>query len=201
MFFRALVLVLSARAFSAPASAVTFGFHCITNNSASNCAIGEAQITVEFSEFGALTFRNTGPAASSVKLFGWEAPTLTFVFVSDPPTSDVILLDIPDVDDLPGGDLLSPPFQILDGGKAASPTSGLEPGEGLQFTLIYSGFTKEQFLAGLLDGSRRIGIEVQGFAGGGSESFINNIVPIPEPGSAALVATGLLVLARNRRRA
>jgi hypothetical protein len=99
---------------------------------------------------------------------------------------------------LPGGDALVPPYVPFDGDSAS--TDGLDPGESYGFFMIHLG-GDDAFLQGLLDGSHRIGIEVQGFAVGGSESFINNIVPIPEPGSAALVAMGVLMLARRRRRA
>jgi len=55
-------------------------------------------------------------------------------------------------------------------------------------------------LGELADGTLRIGIHVQGFATGGSESFVN--VPLPEPATFGLLALGAvaLVAARARRR-
>ena len=197
MFFRALVLVLSVVAFSAPASAVTFGFHCITNNSASNCAIGEAQMTVELLTNGNLVFRNVGSTDSSIMYLAWEGDSIIFAGVETPLGS--VTMNFLNGAVLPGADSLSPPFAPNDGAVADSLAAGINPGETLLLLLIPN--TNEAFIQGVLDGTYRIGIEVQGFAGGGSESFINNIVPIPEPGSAALVAMGLVMLARRRRSA
>jgi hypothetical protein len=47
-------------------------------------------------------------------------------------------------------------------------------------------------------GELRVGIHVQGFAFGGSESFVN--VPVPEPTGLALFAAAAGVLARRRVR-
>lgn len=41
----------------------------------------------------------------------------------------------------------------------------------------------------------RIGIKVQGFADGGSEAFVNDPEPIPEPGTLLLLGSGLVGLA------
>jgi hypothetical protein len=199
MRFRALVLVLSALALSAPASAVTFGFHCITNNSASNCAIGEAQMTVELLNNGNLVFRNVGSADSSITYLAWEGDAFIFGGEVTPPGS--VVMNGLNGAVLPGGDALSPPFTPSDGAVADSIAHGINPGETQVIFMLPFPNTSAGFIQGVLDGTFRIGIEVQGFAGGGSESFINNITPIPEPGSAALVAAGLVMLARRRRHA
>ncbi|NUN98546.1 MAG: PEP-CTERM sorting domain-containing protein, partial [Candidatus Omnitrophica bacterium] len=74
------------------------------------------------------------------------------------------------------------------------------PGEwlGVGFNLL-SGKTFADVLADIADGDLRIGIHVQGFRNGGSESFVNNGV-VPEPATVGLLAAGLLSLAAGRRR-
>ena len=55
---------------AATAHADTFGFECVTNNNAGNCAILEAQMEVEVTSLDANTvqfeFSNSGPLASSI---------------------------------------------------------------------------------------------------------------------------------------
>ena len=57
-------------AWAPAAQAVTVGFGCITSNDATDCAIGEAQLTVEVSDAGGgevlFLFENAGPASSSI---------------------------------------------------------------------------------------------------------------------------------------
>lgn len=83
--------------------------------------------------------------------------------------------------------------------------NGVNPGEalGILFTL-QSTKTWSNVIADLGTGALRIGIHVQAIGGrplGGSESFINNPHPIPEPATLGLVGAGLLALGwRTRKR-
>ena len=56
--------------FSTEARAATYGFQCITNNSLTDAAIGEAQLFVDVTDPGGdqvlFTFINDGPEASSI---------------------------------------------------------------------------------------------------------------------------------------
>jgi hypothetical protein len=65
------------------------------------------------------------------------------------------------------------------------------------FVLI-GGHTFADAIQDLNDGNLRVGIHVQGFGSGGSESFVN--MPMPEPGTFVPVAGGMFALAAARRR-
>ena len=105
---------------------------------------------------------------------------------------------------LPAANNASPPFNTTAGFNADSnpPTqpNGVNPGEllGIRFTLV-AGQDFNDVLTELGDGTLRIGIHVQGYASGGSESFVNT--PVPEPTTFGLFGLGLsaLALARLRR--
>jgi len=148
-------------------------------------------------------FGNAGPAASSITdVYFDDAENGALLQIS------VILDAAPFVDfekgatprNLPGASQASPRFETTNGFSAdsESPTqpSGVNPGEslGILFSLR-PGKSFADVLAGFGDGSLRIGIHVQGFASGGSDSFVN----VPEPGAAGPVALGLLALAARQR--
>lgn len=187
---------------TAPASAVTFGFDCITNNMAGDCAIGEAQTSVDVTDAGAgqiaFTFRNVGAAASSITDVYWDDGTLASLF-SISGSAGVNFSDGADPSNLPGGNDVVPPFvaTFSADSNAPVPQNGVNPGETLTVTFVLvGGQTFADAITALNDGSLRVGIHVQGFASGGSEGLIL----VPEPGTFALLGTGLLALAIRRRR-
>ena len=106
---------------------------------------------------------------------------------------------------LPGANNVSPPFQVTAGFLADSnpPTqpNGVNPGEWLKIYFnLQSGKNFANVISDLTNESLRIGIHVQGFTDGGSESFVNN--PVPIPAAAWLFGSGLLglgALARRRK--
>ena len=103
---------------------------------------------------------------------------------------------------LPGSGTASPPFVTTAGFSADSDPpaqpSGVNPSEWVCIIFdLQLGRTYADVLSELADGTLRIGIHVQGFSSGGSESLIN----VPEPGTALLLALGLGGLAAGRRRA
>jgi hypothetical protein len=201
----AAVVLLAA----APAWAASYGFGCISNNLAGDCAIGEAQLSVDVTDAGGgqvlFTFSNSGPSASSITDVYFDDGSLLAIAVV---INDLVAPGIVDFSqdaspgNLPSANNASPPFVTTAGFNADSnpPTqpNGVNPGEslGIQFTL-QGGQTYNDLLSELADGTLRIGIHVQGYASGGSESLVN----VPEPGTIGLVALGLgaLVRARSRR--
>ena len=117
-------------------------------------------------------------------------------------------------ENLPGGELLSPDFEVTGGFLVDSDPSGksliskvykpgVEPGQflGILFNLptIDAGFERDTSFSDVIEGLRnsnlRIGLHVRGFDDGGSESFVNN----PEPATILLFGLGGLVFLKKPR--
>lgn len=206
--------LLAFGVWAAPAKAVTLSFDCITNNdlTGTNCATGEAQLTVDVTSYSPtqvlFTFKNSGPLASSITDAYFDDGSLlgiAFLIDADDNGGD------PGVDfsqgaspgNLPGGNNASPAFVATAGFTADSdpPTqpNGVNPNEslGIVFDLQSPG-TYADVLSELANGTLRIGIHAQGYAGGGSESFINT--PVPIPAAVWLFGSGLAGLIGIARR-
>ena len=189
---------------------LVFGFDQITNNGPS---IGSPQFFVEVTE--------EGVSANQIK-FIFTNERLDNSVISEIYFDDGTLLGIASIDNdpfgtntqvnfepgaqpgnLPAGKTLSPPFEVT-AGFLAQPTNpepkwGVNPGEavGIIFDLT-SGQSFADVIAALdlqgQVGGLRIGIHVQCFPAGNSESFVNQPQPIPEPSSLALLGIGAFSL-------
>ena len=188
---------------SSPARGLTLGFGCVTDNLASDCAVGEAQLTVDVSDPGGgqvlFTFHNSGPGAASITdVYFDDGSLLAIASIVDAPPQ-VVFSPFASPGNLPGGSDASPPFVSTFSADSDPPVSGsgVNPGESLGILFdLQGGQAFADVLDDLADGTLRIGIHVQSFATGGSESFVN----VPEPNVLGLGGLGLLGLWRFSRR-
>lgn len=191
---------------SAEAAITTYSFACVTNTTAANALAGSAQLWVDVEDTPnpqqvSFTFRNTGPLPCSITDVYFDDGTLLGIS-SIVNSAGVDIAQGASPPDLPGGNLLSPAFQTTAGFAADSnppaQPNGVNPGEWVRITFsLINGQTYADTISALnTPGDHlRIGIHVQGFANGGSESFVNNV---PGPGVLALV--GLVPVVARRRR-
>jgi hypothetical protein len=186
------------------ASALTLGFDCITNDVAEQCAIGEAQLTVDVTDPGGgqvlFTFSNSGPDPASITdVYFDDGSLLGIASIINTPVA-VVFSAGASPSNLPAGSSISPPFVSTFSADSDSPVvaRGVNPGESLGILFdLQGGQTFADVLAELADGTLRIGIHVQSIGeGAGSESF----VAVPEPSALGLSGLGLLGLWRFSRR-
>lgn len=204
---------------SLAAQAAILDFYCITGNSAGDCAIGEAQLAVEVTDYGTtmggtnqvlFTFTNSGSAASTISEIYFDDGTLlglaALIDRDNTGHANVDFSQGANPPDLPGGDSISPVFDVTAGFLAdadnPAPTWGVSPGQWLGIVFdLQAGGTYADVLDELSDGRLRIGMHVIAFASGGSESFVNNPYVVPVPAAVWLLGSGLLgLVAVGRRR-
>jgi hypothetical protein len=163
--------------------------------------IGQTQLFVDVDEFSSsqvlFTFRNIGPQPSSITDVYFEQGSLESLASIDDSDSGVSFSQFASPSNLPGGNNLSPPFIAVAGFAANSnppiQPNGVNPGESLGVVFdIQEGKNFDDVINELNNKDLRVGIHVQGFAGGGSEAFINNgPTIIPLPGAILLCTVGI----------
>lgn len=218
-------VALALAGLASEASAATFSFRNISANNVVDANIGEAQLFVDVLAVAGnsnqvdLRFRNIGPAASSITDIYFDDDQLITDIVSITDSgANVSFSEGANPGHLPSENSATPNFVTntaftADSNSPAQP-NGVNPDEFVTLRLAVNGTITtviDELMAGLLLDSEsdstlntfRIGIHVQGFAGGGSESFINGVpitaVPLPGVAVAGAALMGAVAMRRRRR--
>ena len=194
---------------SAPAIAVPYSFcHIVEEGDGpselANGTIGETQLSLDVTEYNTqilFTFSNSGPDASSITdvYFDDDVPLLdfadTFIYTGTVAYSEGAAPPI-----LPAGNLVSFTTNYAYDSDPKVQPNGVNPEESLGIVFDYVGVDFDTVIAALNAGTMDIGIHVQGFADGGSESFVTT-APVPEPATILLIGTGLVgIVATGRKK-
>jgi hypothetical protein len=215
-----LCAALAALAWGAGDAPAGFTFKAITNNNPADTVIGEAQLSVEVEAAGTapsgnnqviFTFLNSGPLASSITDIYFDDGELLAMGAVTDSGGGVSFSPGASPGNLPGGNPIGfnstvGRFFSLDSNSPTQPM-GVNPGEWVSITFeLQEGRTYDHVLAAMdlslnnpgvdMVGGLRIGIHVQGFASGGSESFVNGGSPpaVPAPPTVIMVGIGMLGL-------
>ena len=219
--FRAVAVSAAMLLGAVGAQAATYNFVGVTNNSSTNVTTGQNQLSVDVLAVGtnavSFTFNNSGPLAASITDVYWDDQAGVLGSMSSiSGSTGVSFAQYASPGNLPGGQGIG--FSVSPSGASADSNAGpggvqrngVNPGEWLTIVWsLLSGATYADVLAALnlggdQSGSLRIGIHVQGFANGGSESFVNGTpapVPVPAAGLLLIGALGGLAALRSRKRA
>lgn len=204
---------------------VWFGYRCISNNNTSNCQTGQNQFRTKVSQvvstnntvkvlFEFFNRPRTGTTARASSITGvyFDDPSPFSLDFSAPKNAPIItsssgvsfsrqLSRRGVAQNLPGGTTISFDSDYTVGANAPVQPNGVNLGESLSILFNTEPRFKDPFNAVITDlqkGSLRVGIHGQGFANGGSESFVNEAVPEPMTMLGSGIALGFGGLLKRR---
>jgi hypothetical protein len=172
-----------------------YSFYSITENDSSGFAqfVGESQLYMDVTLLGmgqaSLVFTNAGPEESTVtRIYFDYIPelSLSLVAINDGAGVEFSAGRI-NPNNLPAGLSLTDNFisEMAVAANNPSPRHGLNPYDSLELIVNYD--ASYDFLDALGSEDLRVGLHVQSFEGGYSESFVN---VVPEPATMPLLLLG-----------
>ena len=203
--------------------AVMLSFDCITDTSLTNCGVGEANLSVDVTDSDPVIMVGPNQALftfnNNISVMGDDA-VITQIYIDDLNSNDndAVLDSIASLingtgvnmstagvspPELPGGNGILDVAEFKVGATNPAPTNGI--GFGEDFAILFNiamGFDFADIVDQLTNGGLLIGFHVQSFPVGdtGSESFVNN--PVPLPAAFWLFGSALVFLgARIKRKA
>jgi len=213
----ALAAAIGAMTMVTTAQAITYGFKNISANNVNNALAGETQLSVSVDAAGTgrvvFTFNNLGPEASSITDVYFDTANNLAGISAIEGSAGVKYSQGATPGNLPAANNATPVFETAADFSADSDApvqpNGVNPGEWLKIYMnLKAGDNLDSILAFIANGSLRIGIHVQGFSNGGSESFVHGdpggggIPSVPDPSSTGLLLglSWMAVEAMRRRR-
>lgn len=212
--FLGAALMLAGAAPAAAAIVATMGFTGVSNNKVVDTAAGVAQLTVDLESIDnnasqvRFTFRNKGPKEMSITDIYWDQLYMRLAGIASFTDSGAGVDFGVDASpaNLPGGNSINFTADISADSNNPTQPMGVNPGEFVSVLMnLNVGHSLNSIVSDLNTGKLRIGIHVQGYVGGGSESFVNvkpivGPIPAPEPGAIGLFGLGVLALGLRRRK-
>lgn len=203
------VLPLPLPAWADTISPLDIGFTRITDNSAQGdevalnlnvSQVDEATLLLQFSNLSGIE-----SSVSEIYFQDLDGLIARYQILNDQNTGNVRYEEGAKPPGLPGGSTVN--FATSFAMEADNPSTkyGINPEETLTFYIdLAEGVTMATLLEGLQSGSVRVGAHVQSIAGGTSDAYVSTTgggAAAPEPGTMALVGSGLLAGWLVRRRA
>lgn len=155
-------------------------FTCVTFNNPIDAASGKAQLSVTAAKTGNsandvvyLVFENTGTAPCSITRVYLDGAGVAALDLVSQSAGVSFSAKIKSPKNLPGGNAVGFVADVMAGATSPTQPNGVNPGESLVLAVrSEAGFSPAAILAAIANGYIKIGIHVQGFDGGGSESFV-----------------------------
>lgn len=192
------------------ASATSFSFHCISGDGGGDCAIPIDELWVDVQDEGAGEFsislhNESGVRSPLTSLYIEDADGLITGLVSIGGSSGVSFELGGKPPGLPSGSVED--FEEHWTFSALNPKPKNGVGSGEELTIVFTladGYSYEDVIAAMTDGSLRLGVHAPPFGAGGNQSFVTgggSGDPVPEPGTLALLLAAGTVWALRRRHA